>query len=371
MNQASKADGLLSLIHSGLQKHAEMTTSKMLGDRKTYIGMSDIGASLDCQRAIVMRKLFPDTGCELRKQIILQRGHWLEYGIAQALSANRLNFLSQPELSTVHQGVPVKAHPDFVLAWEKPYPAVRILEMKSTEKPPTTMYSSYEAQVYGQIGLLHKLWNSKSFDRRNETFPELCRRKFGISLPADPGQVSMEAWIVCISMNDAKTFGPYQPDADMLNLCLSTAATLWTMLRRCRKDSAALNELEYASGPHPLCSRCSFNADCPKFSGEYHPEWEETLQRLSDLKIRRDSVEQEISEIEDMLKNVCAASPSDGWISTDKHRFRTTRQTRRSLDKNLLRQQLAFFKGTDPDGFISRCETESQSYSRLYVNKIN
>jgi hypothetical protein len=365
---AEKSESLLDLLATGLQKHAHTIAGKTLGDRSTYIGMSDIGQALECPRAALMRKIFPPYDNNLQKQLVLQRGHWLEHGIEQALFASNLNFFPQLEITTLHQNVPVKAHPDFVLVWEKPHPAVRILELKSTENLPTTLYSSYEIQLYGQIGLLKSLWNQKAF-AGNTTFPELCKKKFGISLPTDPEKVDMEAWIVCVSMSDARTFGPYTSDSSMLGICLSTAAALWGNIQQYRNNILDLGQVAYTHDLHPLCSFCDFTADCPKFAGEYHPEWEDVLEKLAQLKKRRSQVEQEITEIEDMLKTTC--SSVTGWINTDSYRFRTTQQSKRILDKNLLRQHLVNSTDADPDTVLSRCETRGASFSRLYVNKIN
>ena len=235
---SDKANGLLTLLHRGLHLHAERATALALGDRSTYVGLSDIGRALECPRAALLNKISPRPQGSLQKLLTLQRGHWLEYGIGQTLAVHNLHILPQLELAFIHNGVPIKAHLDFTLVWDKPHPAVRILELKSTECLPETLYASYETQLYGQAGFLADFWNMPVFSlrdgngrilHRDQTMPQLCKAHFGLVLPAEPAAVDMEAWVLCLSMSDAKAFGPYLPNATMRDLCLSTAETLWQL----------------------------------------------------------------------------------------------------------------------------------------------
>src|SRR5574344_1400668 len=100
---------LLDIICTGLEKHAEQSTLAQLGDRSTYVGLSDIGLMQECPRAAVLKKISPtctvadkqeplQQKLALRRQLVLQRGHWLEEGIAQALQAHRFHMLPQVEL---------------------------------------------------------------------------------------------------------------------------------------------------------------------------------------------------------------------------------------------------------------------------------
>lgn len=134
----------------------------------------------------------------------------------QALVAQNLHIMPQLELSFIHNNVPIKVHFDIVLAWEKPHPAIRILELKSTQDLPETLYTSYEIQLYGQASLMAELWNKKAFILRthggtivheNFTIAEICQAPFCINLPHEASNVDLEAWVLCISISDAKAFG--------------------------------------------------------------------------------------------------------------------------------------------------------------------
>lgn len=291
--------------------------------------------------------------------------------------------IEQLEIVTSYQQVPIKAHLDFVFASPAGQPTVRILELKSCEKIPKNLYSSYETQVYGQVGLLRALWDQPAFgvpgeaDRQGSarlTFPQLCLEKFGIEMPAHPSEVDIEAWVLCLSMSDAKAFGPYLPDDTMLNLCLKTAEDLWHNVDELKKNDEDFDSLPTAQGFHPLCSWCEFNANCSKFDGLDQPQWGNALDQLKDLKARQDQLEAEISEVEEGLKTAYALSDVHGaWISAGSQRFRVSTQAgRRTLNKDQLRLELSrVLREDDADALITRCESEGKSFDRLNISKIN
>ena len=119
---------LISLLHNGLRLHAAKTTQAQLGDRKRYVGLSDIAAFSVCPRKAVLQKQQPGTA-NFAKTLTLQRGHWYEDGIASALEATGLSPLRQLEIAVTYKGVPIKAHLDLVLVSSSPTPTIRILEV--------------------------------------------------------------------------------------------------------------------------------------------------------------------------------------------------------------------------------------------------
>lgn len=382
---SDKASGLLALIASGLHTHAVQATALTLGDRSQYIGLSDIGRALECPRAALCNKVFPRPQPSLQKLLTLQRGHWLEYGIGQALTAQHLHLLPQLELACTYKGTPVKAHLDFVLAWDSPRPAIRILELKSTERLPDTLYTSYECQLYGQAGLMAQMWNRKAFTLRDSsgtllhqrlTMPELCKAHFGLHLPTNPSKVDIEAWVLCISMSDTKPFGPYLPNDAMRELCLSTAQTLWGNKQAAQKGQLDMNTMGYASGFHALCAYCDWNADCPKFhDGEHQPEWQADLERLTLLKDSRTALDAEIEELEIGLKDAYALSDIAGnWINAGSHRFKVSQHPgRRTLNRDSLRLELQDALGDEhaAEKLISWCEVVGKPYDRLTITPIH
>jgi hypothetical protein len=380
---SDKAANLLALIRNGLHLHAEKATRQALGDRSRYIGLSDVGRALECPRAALANKVLQKPPGSLQKYLTLQRGHWLEHGMGQALASLGLCICPQLELAFEHNSTPIRAHCDFVLAWDSPRPAIRILELKSTERLPETLYSSYESQLYGQAGFLARFWNDPVFNLRDNgtlrhdklTMPELCKAQFGLTMPAEPGLVDIEAWVLCISMSEAKPFGPYTPDAAMLDLCLNTAENLWQNKLAVDSGQIDFNSVAYATGFHALCPACDWNADCPKFhDGEYQPEWQAELDKLANLKKARSALELEIEELESNLKEAYALSGTAGnWINTGLHRFRVTAQNgRRSLSRERLHRELMLVIGEEKtEALLVRCEQEGRPFSRLVVNAVN
>lgn len=388
-----RAQGLMTLLARGLLESSAQKTASSLGDRSQYIGMSDIGRALECPRAAVGQKLVGNgheqqldqhaVQAQIGKQLRLQRGHWFEAGMAQVFRQQRLPVIEQLEIVTSYQQVPIKAHLDFVFVSAVGQPTVRILELKSCEKIPITLYSSYETQVYGQVGLLRALWDQPAFGVPGEagrqgrvglTFPQICLEKFGIEMPAHPSEVDIDAWVLCLSMSDAKAFGPYLPDDTMLSLCLKTAEDLWHNVDASKENDEDFDNLPTVQGFHPLCSWCEFNTDCPKFDGLDQPQWGNALDQLKNLKARQDQLDAEISEVEEGLKTAYALSDAFGsWISAGSQRFRVSTQAgRRTLNKDQLRLELSAILGEDDaDALITRCESEGKSFDRLNISKIN
>lgn len=71
---------LLEVIRQGFLVSSRSQTHAMLGDRTSYVGMSDVGKYLECPRAAVASRIFPEPE-NLDRLLPLQRGHWFEQGI--------------------------------------------------------------------------------------------------------------------------------------------------------------------------------------------------------------------------------------------------------------------------------------------------
>ena len=93
MEQMDRTEGLRALIRQGLQAVAHNDTLAHLGDRSCYVGMSDIGQHWECPRAALARKVLPTTN-SLERLLTLQRGHWFESGVGQALTSLGLHIFA-------------------------------------------------------------------------------------------------------------------------------------------------------------------------------------------------------------------------------------------------------------------------------------
>ena len=404
MNESIKAMGLLTQVTKGLLAQGARSTVTQLGDRSKYIGMSDIGKGAECLRAAVANKLgcikqplstelnrffeeqrFDDIRHILNKQLTLQRGHWFEGGIVKAFQANGAKLFTQLEIDIEVDGVPVKAHLDMVLAWGSLKPVVRILELKSTEHLPDTLYAAYEVQLYGQLGFLSTFWNKPCFGLRDSdgqilhsklTFPELAKRHLGIDMPADPSQVDIEGWVLALSMSEAKAFGPYKPDDTMFRYCLKTATAIWQNAEAVNAGKATIDQLDYCKGFHPLCDWCSHKDDCPKFTAQElsSPEYGDLIAEIEVLKKQRTETEARISEQEQRLADFYRMACRDnGWLSTGGYRFRcSTVDGRKTLDQTALSAALVARIGeTEAQNLIANSTRQGNPYQRLFINKTN
>lgn len=380
-------DNIISLLTHALAVHGQQRTASSLGDRSTYIGMSDIAKAADCLRAAVAEKLRPalPKPASLTRELRLQRGHWFEQGIASAFTSTGQLFLHQVEIQFQHHEIPVKAHLDFVFVGqdEQGTVHVQVIECKSCENIPATAYASHEMQVYGQIGLLHSCWNTPCFSlpaaitgrkQSPTTFPALIKEAFDLTLPKTISQNAVTGHILCISMNDAQTFGPYSPNDLMLNACLGLGESIWKGIADIQSGQSTLNDLPTASGHHPLCDYCEENANCPRFDGIAVQDIEDDLRHLLRLKSEKDLICKNIQEEENRLKQLCRARlPQGGWLNAEANRVRLANcDGKRSLDKGLLYAELT--RHVDADTALDIIESAHKvgnGYERLTIGNIH
>ncbi|MBI9088204.1 MAG: hypothetical protein JEZ12_03210 [Desulfobacterium sp.] len=400
-----KSDALLSLLTQGLLAYSEKETARQLGDRSLYIGMSDIGKGMECLRSAVASKIgvgsksmadtisalpLTEIAQILGRQIILQRGHWQETGIENALTATGVKLIPQLEISIYVNGIPIKAHLDFTIVWGGQKPAVRIIELKSNEHIPDILYASYEAQLYGQAGLLKACWNKPCFSVPDEyngegvtgvTFPQAIHQMFGVELPALPGGVDIEAWVLSISMSTVKPFGPYKPDQSMLTACLRIAKNIWIAKEEILAGNKKLNDLNYCYGFHPLCDWCDFNENCPKFQGkditDLDPQCGVELNELAKLKEQRNALNKKITAAENRIRKTYHLANQTNrvtWLTADDFRFKvSTVAGRKTLDREVLAKEISAVLGDEDmaQSILKRSEKVGKPFERLFVSKIN
>ena len=388
MESDTRGQKLLEIISHGLARYASRNTQTQLGNRDDYIGMSDIGSFMSCSRRAVLNKLYYQNNAhDLKKLLTLQRGHWFEDGIADALKTLELPLVRQLEIAVMHNGTPIKAHLDFVLATTTPKPTVRILEIKSCQKLPNCLYATYETQVYGQVGMLTRYWEEPVFSVKDDsgqyrfqdmTFPEIARHLWKLDLPIEWENVDIEAWVLCLSMTDAKVFGPYVSDAGMMDVVLKNAGEFWSMIQQIKDGTLDASTLKTTSGFNPLCEHCLWNADCSKFIGNDHPELVSDFEELETWKSERASLDGKIKTRETSMKDWYAniSGTQDGWIQSGHWRFKASEiPGRRTLDKDSLAGELIelFYDGgmddVDVPALIARHEKVSEPSTRLFIYK--
>ena len=395
-----KAMGLMAQVAKGLLKHGECKTADELGDRSLYVGLSDIGKGAECLRAAVAGKVYGSQHPKaddviywhknqeydkvmvtLKKQLILQRGHWFEAGIELAFEANGTKFFTQLEIDAGFDGVPVLAHLDFVLVGKG---AVRVLELKSMANLPEHLYTAYLTQVYGQLGFLAKYWNQQRFSIRDETgqvlhsklsFPALCKKVFGVDMPEAVQDVDLEGWVFALAMSDAKAFGPYKPNSTMTRFCEKTAKSIWDKAEEIRHNNLDLNTVEFCKGFHALCDFCDHANGCPKFTVHELGDsiYNDILGELEELKSRKAKLVKDIGIIEGQVRDFYVNSGVNGdWLSTGDWRFRFSETAgRKSLDSKALLDELREVIGEDRvENLIQKHTSQGLPGQRLYVSRV-
>lgn len=382
--QNNREKQLLHLLQIGLQVYADKETKTMLGKRQNYVGLSDIGKYAECPRQAVLQKIKPMQK-DFSEMLILQRGHWFEEGIGKALQAIQLNYLTQLEINIEFQGVPIIAHLDFTLIGENNgKKIVRILEIKSVSDLPTIPRTAHFYQVHGQVGFLYENWNKPVFSLKNSkgeylyqtlTFPELCKKHFGILLSDTPKDIDLEAWLLCLSMKEGKAFGPYMHNQYLMHEITNFAQNYWQDMHNFMNKNSLL---QTAKGFYPLCDFCSYINDCPKFQSTlYQPEYENILAELLQLKEEKKILDNKIKVIETNIKQVYSLAKVTDWIQTNSHRFRLTiTNGRKTLNREMLTMELEklFQKNNialaEIEGLLTRSETVSEPSSRLTIQTI-
>ena len=394
-----KVMGLMAQVARGMLRHGECQTAEQLGDRSLYVGLSDIGKGAECLRAVVAGKVYgsmhpsPDKVLGwyrdgefekimevLRKQLILQRGHWFEAGVEQAFEANGVKFFTQLEIDAGFDGVPVLAHLDFVLVGKG---AVRVLELKSMANLPEHLYTAYLTQVYGQLGFLAKYWDQPRFSIRDGTgliihsklsFPALCKKVFGVDMPELVHDVDLDGWLLALAMSDANAFGPYKANDTMTRFCEKTAKAIWEKADEIRNNNLDLNMVEFCKGFHPLCDFCDHAEGCPKFTVHELGDsvYNDILTELEELKSQKAKLVKDITIAEDQVREFYVNSGVNGdWLSTGDWRFRFSETAgRKSLDTQALLTEIGEIIGEDQvENLIQKHSLQGLPGQRLYISR--
>ncbi|MCD8569364.1 MAG: hypothetical protein LRY50_13955 [Geovibrio sp.] len=137
-----------------LSEVAKQQTFETLGDRRTYIGASDIAG---CLRKAYLDK-FSDVEHPVKKLIQFSRGHMAERIVESTLIS--LKYESQCEIvSTTETGFPVKAHLDFLVFGKD---ELVVLETKTTSTDVTEPYDSWVNQIQYQMGKVKEKYPDKT-----------------------------------------------------------------------------------------------------------------------------------------------------------------------------------------------------------------
>ncbi len=317
---------------TSLRTLAEQHTAETLGDRRDYLGASEIGY---CPRKVILEKIHPGEN-DLATLLRFQRGHMAEDIIARAFTAaGYSNFEQQVEIA-LSGDLPLKAHIDFVFT-SKVHKIKSILEIKSTCRIPDGPYSSWESQLYIQMSALAK------------QYPEYSIKGAVLTLDLAHGKVAF--------------FNGYEHRETIFNGLLERAGTIWSHYQAMLRGNDLVQEgveLEMKTEVSPLCSFCDHIATCPRFEREDVPELAVTVEALQELQARDKNLQGEIKKLK---KHLLAVVEQKGPIKSSGCFLRKATRSRKHLDMVRLEAFLA------ESGAVLDKYQEDRSFSFLEIRK--
>ena len=310
---------------TSLRKLAEQHTIQTLGDRREYLGASDIGY---CPRKVILDKIHP-VEHDLATLLRFQRGHMAEDIIARAFTAaGYSNFEQQVEI-VLTGDVPLRAHIDFVFTSQL-HKIKSILEIKSTSRIPDGPYSSWESQLYIQMGALA------------EQHPDYDIKGAVLTLDLAHGEVAF--------------FNGYTPQKQIFKGLMERANMIWSHYQAILHDE----KIEPKTEVTPLCGFCDHIATCPRFETEDVPHLADVVAMLQELQGRDKNLQGEIKKLK---KHLFAVVKQKGPIRSGGCILKKATRSRKHLNMDRLEAFLAE-SGTALDEY-----QENRSFSFLEIRK--
>lgn len=244
-----------------LKEISKEETLKNLGNRKEYIGASDVSG---CLLKAYWSKYEDKYEYDISSLIRFERGHIAESIVKKVLD-KKVDYEYQPEYQSEYQGVAIKIHPDFVIKGKK---EIVVLEVKTTNNIPEIPYQNWILQLQFQMGLVKQEYPDKS----------------------------IRGILVAIDLNgDIRSFEVEYND-ELFEVALARAEKL---------ANAMVNgsDLEELAEEQLYCSNCHFKNKCPLFQEEEIKEniLLQDVEKLKNLKAKKKEIDEEIKEIESQI----------------------------------------------------------------------
>ncbi len=285
-------------LQNSLQLLSKQHTEETLGDRRDYLGASDVGY---CPRKVILERIYPGEH-DLATLLRFQRGHMAEDIVAAAFTAAGFsNFERQVELDISTDKLPALVHIDFVFtAQQKKIKS--ILEVKSG-KIPDQPYSSWESQLYLQMGALAK------------KYPDYTIKGALLSLDLGDG--------------DAGFFNGYTPQGTLYNGLLQRAESIWNDYQQRLKGQ----KVELKTEPGPLCGFCNHIRTCPRFTADDIPEMDDYITEFQELREKEKKYKDKVATQKKILLTMVRGR---GNFRAGGYLLKKTTRTRQNLDMTSL-----------------------------------
>ncbi|SHO52321.1 hypothetical protein [Desulfopila aestuarii] len=295
---------IINILQTNLLKLSRQHTEETLGDRRDYLGASDIG---QCPRKVIHERIHPHEH-DLATLLRFERGHMAEEIVAKVFTAAGFtNFERQVEIMASSEVAPFIVHIDFVFtSWSSKVKS--ILEVKSCSVP-SAPYGSWESQLYAQMGALA------------EQYPDYTIKGALLSLDLAAGEVGF--------------FQGYQPNDTIFKHLKNKAEDMWIAYQAMLQG----NEVELATEPGLLCGGyCNYLLNCPRFAAQEAPDLVGVVEDLQQLQAEEKQLK---ARIDPLKKNLLAVVQKVGTIKVNSSILRQRNQSRKSINLEKLETVLA------------------------------
>jgi len=160
------------MIDDSIKAHSKKQTAETLGNRRLYIGASDLASASGCLRGAAVKKY----GCEDEKTDLsfqnlmsMLRGHAMERGLFDALKPY-VKCMEQVTIEFSVSKIRHQFHLDMVILRDDGQggATVDILENKTVRQEYPVLRDSYETQIKVQLAALDRFWDKPAFFVRND-----------------------------------------------------------------------------------------------------------------------------------------------------------------------------------------------------------
>ncbi len=318
---------IINIFLTSLRNLSKQHTEDTLGDRRNYLGASDIG---QCPRKVVLERISPKEH-DLATLLRFERGHMAEEIVAKVFTAAGFtNFERQVEIKIQSEGVPFLAHIDFVFT-SKISKVKALLEVKSGSVP-SMPYSSWESQLYTQMGAVA------------EEHPDYTIKGAILSLDLAEGEVGF--------------FPGYQPNETVFQSLKTKAEGIWSAYQAMLQG----DEVELTTEPGLLCGGyCNHLLDCPCFAAQEAPDMAGIVEDLQHLQAEEKTLK---ARIEPIKKKLLRVVQTVGAIKVNNSILNKKTQSRKSLNIGKLETFL-----TDLGQSISDFQEPGTTSSWLDIKK--
>ena len=288
---------------TSLRNLSKQHTEETLGDRRSYLGASDIG---QCSRKVVLERISPKEH-DLATLLRFERGHMAEEIVAKVFTtAGFTNFERQVEIKVNSESVPFLVHIDFVFT-SKISKLKSILEVKSGSVP-STPYGSWESQLYTQMGAM------------TEQHPDYMIKGAILSLDLADGEVGF--------------FNGYQPNDTIFQSLKVKAGDIWSAYQAMLQKE----NVELKTEPGLLCGYCNHLLDCPRYQANEAPDMAGIVEDLQHLQAEEKTLK---ARIEPIKKDLLDVVRKIGSIKVNNCILGKRTQSRKSLNTGRLEAFLA------------------------------